>query len=145
MKSSPVFCRRFLMVGAVVMISVALVLALGVIQPVQAEVARGATPEKAVVAFWVNIGLNVVSALVLFSCAVSARGLGWTSKSTLIFVGLVVMLLGFALADAGSAYLSHGPAMHSASIILFICSAADILAGALVIGTAIMFPRKGAA
>ena len=92
MKFSLLFGRRLLSVCAVVMISVALVLALGVIQPVKAEASRGATPDKAVLAFWVNIGFNLLSALTLFSFAIPSKRLSWISKSVLIVVGFVVML-----------------------------------------------------
>jgi len=131
-----------LLVCVVVTVSVALALALGVIQSVKAEVERGATPEKAVLAFWVNIGLNLLAALALFLIALRSRGLSWISRSGLVVVGLVVLLLGLALADAGSAYQSHGLAMQSASMLLIICAVADLLAGVLVFVAAPRFPKK---
>ena len=138
------FYRRVLLVCGVAFVTVALVLALGVMQPVKAEAGRGATPEKAVVAFWVNIALNLISALVIFSIVIPSNDFRWISKSVLIFTGLTVLLLGIALADAGLAYLSHGPAMKFASVVLFICAAADFLVGVLVVAAAVLLPKNTA-
>ena len=142
MKFSRSFFRRLLMVCAAVIVCIAVVLAGGVIQPVKAEVSRGSTPEKAVLAFWVNIGMSLLSALALLVMAMRSNGPGWISKSGLIVVGLIVMFLGFALFDAGSAYRSHGPAMQSASTLLFVCAAVDFLAGALVVAATAFSPKK---
>ena len=95
----------------------------GVIPPVEAEASRGATPERAVQAFWVNIGFTLLSAITLVFIAIRSKGRSWISTSGLIIVGLIVLLLGLALADAASAYQKHGQLMESASVILFICAA----------------------
>jgi hypothetical protein len=142
MESRLIFSRRLLLVCVAVTVSVALALALGVIPPVKAEVERGATPEMVVLAFWVNIGLNLLAALALFLIASRSTGLRWISRSGLVVVGLGVLLLGFALADAGSAYQSHGAPMQSASRLLIICAVADLLAGVLVFLAALRFPKK---
>lgn len=143
MKFSRSFYRSTLFVSAAVVVFVALILAIGVIQPVNAEVLRGATSEKAVLAFWVIVGLNLLLALTLFLVAMRSNELSWISKFGLVVLGLVVLLFGFGLADAASAYRSHGPAMQSASIFLFICAAADFLVGGLAIAAAVLFPKKG--
>lgn len=134
--------RRVLLVCAVAIVSVALVLAFGVIRPVKAEAYRGATPEQAVLAFWVNIGFNLLSASALFVIALPSRRLSWISRFVVVIVGLMVMFLGIALADAGTAYQSHGPAMRIASILLLCCAAADFLAGIAVTAAAILLPKE---
>jgi hypothetical protein len=142
MKANLSFSRRILLICAVVFVIVALVLALGVIQPVKAEASLGATPERAVLAFWVNISLNLLSALTLVLLAFRSKSRSWISTSVLVMVGLIVLFLGLALADAASAYQKHGPSMQSASIILFICAAVDFLGGALVVITTFLRPKK---
>ncbi len=142
MRLSHSSCRRALLVCAVVIVSVGLALALGIIQPVKAEVDRGGTPEKALRAFWVNIGMNLISALAIFSIVMLSSNPGWISKSVLVVAGLMVLFLGIALADAGSAYMSHGPAMKSASVLLFICAAVDFFAGIITVGAAILLPKN---
>ncbi len=142
MKFKLLIYRRMLLVCAVVFVIVALVLALGVIPPVKADTYPGVTPERAVAAFWVNISLNLLSALTLFFIAIRSKGRSWISTSVLVIAGLIVLLLGLALADAASAYQKHGPSMQFASILLFICAAADFLGGALVVTTAFLRPKK---
>jgi len=65
MKLDPLLFRRMLLVCAVLFVIVALVVALGVIPPVQADTSPGAAPERAVPAFWVNIGLQLLAAATL--------------------------------------------------------------------------------
>ena len=135
-------CRRILLVCSVVFVIVAIVLISGVIPSVKADNFPGATPEKAVSAFWVNVGLNLLLAVTILFIAVKSKERQWISKSGLIITGIIILLLGLALLDAASAYLKHGPSMQSASILLFICSASDLLAGIMLIITSIICPRK---
>ncbi len=142
MKVSLLSCRRMLLVCAVLFVAVALVVALGVIGPVQADTSPGAAPERAVPAFWVNIGLQLLAAATLVSTAIWSKGRSWISTPVLVVLGLVVLLLGFALTDAAFAFQSHDPSMQTVSILLFFCAAADFLAGALVVTTAFLRPKK---
>jgi hypothetical protein len=139
--SFPVY-RRLLFVYVAVIVVVALVIALGVIGPVKEDVYRNATPEIAVKAFWFNIGFNLFMAAVLVLIAIPAKGRSGISTAAHIVVGFIVTILGLILIDAASAYRVHGPAMQTASILLFICAAADILVGVLVFITAFLQPRK---
>ena len=142
MKVNVLFYRRMLLVCAVLFVTVALVVALGVIPPVKSDTYPGVTPEKAAAAFWVNISINLLSAFSIFFIAIRSKERSWKSTSVLVIVGIIVLLLGLALADAASAYQKHGPSMESASILLFICAAADFLAGVTVITTAFLRPKK---
>ena len=142
MKASLLLYRRMLLVCVVVLFIVALVVALGVIPPLKSDTYPGVTPEKAAAAFWVNIGLNLLSAFSLFFIAIRSKGRSWKSTSVLVIAGVIVLLLGLALADAASAYQKHGPSMQYASIFLFICAAADFLAGVTVITAAFLRPKK---
>ena len=142
MKSNLLFYRRLLVICGVVLVIAALVLALGVIQPIKADVSRGATQERAVVAFWVNIIVNLLSAAVLFSIAKRSKGRSWISTSILVLAGFIVLILGLALADAASAYQNHDPAMQTASILLLICAAADFIAGIMIATTALLITRR---
>ena len=139
--SFPVY-RRILFIYSAIVVMVALVLVLGVIGPVKSEAAAGATPERAVHAFRVNIGFNLLSAITLGLLATRLKGRSWISTSVHIITGLVIMFLGFALADAASAYLKHGPEMQSAAVLLFLCAAADFPTGILVGATAFLQPEK---
>lgn len=142
MKANVLFYRRILLVCSVLFVIVALVVALGVIPPVKADTYPGVNHEKVAAAFWVNISLNLLSAFSLFFIASRSKERSWKSTSVLIITGLLVLILGLALADAASAYQKHGPSMQSASILLFICAAVDFLAGVTVITTAFLRTKK---
>jgi len=142
MKVSLLFCRRMLLVCAVLFVTVALAVALGVIQPVKADTSPGATPERAVPAFWVNVGLNLLAAVTLVFIAIWSKGRSRISTSVLVVLGFVALLFAYALTDAALAYQSSGPSMQAVSILLFFCSAADFLAGALAVTTAFLLPKQ---
>jgi hypothetical protein len=142
MKVSHLFYRRMLLVCALLCFAVAAILILGVIQPVKDEVLRGGTPERALQAFWVNIILNLLTSVTLLAIAFWSKGGSWFSTSVLVVVGLVALFLGLALTDAGTAYRSHGPEMQTASVILLFCSAADVLAGIMVVTAVFLRPKR---
>jgi hypothetical protein len=142
MKLSLFAYRRMVFLDVIILVAVVLVLAVGVIGPVKDEVARGGTPQMALNAFWINIGLSLLAAVVLFVIAMRSKGRSWVTTTGHIVATIVVLLLGLALADAASAYKSHGPEMQTATIILFICAAADLLAGLHVFITAFLQPKK---
>ncbi len=136
------FCRSFLLICAALLVAVALVLAAGVIPPVKAATFPGATPESAVPAFWVNVVLSLLTATVLGFIAIRTKGRSRISTTGLVLLAFLVLLLAFALVDAAFAYNSEGPTMQTAAILLFICSAADLLAAVLVITTVFVLPKR---
>ena len=142
MKISPTFSRRTLLITVVLLIVVALVVAVAVIPQIKAEVLRGGTPQMAYYAFWVNIIFTVFVAIVIWFIAIRTKGRGFLPLSFLGLMILILLVLGWALSDAAGAYITHSPAMHTASIILFVCSGIDFLVVLLVIIAALFFPKK---
>lgn len=140
MKLSPLAFRRVLFSYIAVFVVVALVLALGVIEPIKVEAAFGATREIAVKAFYVITGLNVLSAVILFFIATRFKGQDW--GAIFIIGGIIMILLGIMLADAASAYQSHSPAMQDASVLIYFCAAVDFLTGVLLFITAFVRPKN---
>jgi cell division protein FtsW (lipid II flippase) len=143
MKINDLFYRRVLLVCAVLFVIVGLVVALGVIPPVKADTYPGVKHDIAAAAFWINIGLNLLSAFFLFFISFRAKERNWKSTSVLIITGLLVLILGLAFVDAASAYQKHGPLMQLASKFLLICAAVDLLCGIAVITTALLRPKTG--
>ena len=141
MKINELYYRRVLLVCAVLFIIVGLVVALGVIPPVKADTYPGVKHDKVAIAFWINIGLNFLSAFILLFISLRSTKRNWKSTSVLMITGLLVFILGLVLADAASAYQNHGLSMQTASILLFICAAVDFLSGLTVIITALLRPK----
>ncbi len=140
MASSPVPWRLMLTVCVVLVVVVAVVLAGGVIPPVRDSAAPGISPEDAVPAFWMAVGLHLLAALVLVLIATLSKSRNRISTSGLVVTGIAVLLLGFVLSDAALAFREAGDSMQAVTTLLFVCVAADVSAGALAITTAILRP-----
>jgi hypothetical protein len=133
--------RIFLLACSALLALAALVVALFVIPLVKVDPSPGATPQAAVPAFWVSIGLSLLAAAILVSIAMRTRRRRRLLTAGLIFLAMLVFLLAFALSDAAFAYQGEGPAMRTAATLLFACTAADLLGMLLVIATIFLFPR----
>lgn len=136
------FCRRSLLTCAALLVAAALVMVAGVIPPVKADTFPGSTPEAAVPAFWVNVAISLLTATVLGFIATRTNGRSCLLTAVLILLAFLILFLAVALTDAAFAYNSHGPAMHTATILLCVCIAADLLAAVLVILTAFILPKR---
>ncbi|MBU1637639.1 hypothetical protein KKC97_08250 [bacterium] len=142
MSVSNTFSRRTLLTCAALLIVVASIVAVAVIPQVKAEYLRGGTPMAAVYAFWVNVLLSVIVAYVLWFTAVRVKSRRFLSSFVLGLMSFLILLLGWSLSDAGSAYLSHGPEMQTAAIILIAGAIVYLIVLILVIIAAIRFPKQ---
>jgi len=142
MKANVMFFRRLLLVCSALLVIAALIVALGVIPRINADTDPSIDHAKVTAAFWVNIGLALLSAISLFIIFIRASERSWKSTSVLIIAGLIAVLLGLALADAASAYRNDSHPLHAASIFLFICAVVDFLAGVVIIASAFLRPKK---
>jgi hypothetical protein len=118
------------------------VLTIGVIPPVKADTFRLAVPGRAAAAFWINVALSLVCAALLVLTAAPADKRSRASAVALGFLAAFVLLLAIALFDAGMAFVGHGPALRAATVLLFLCAAADLIAGVLVAASVLLFPRR---
>jgi len=139
MKYGTVQNRRALAGSVALVIVVASVVAVGVIPPVREANVPDITPQSAVSAFWVSVGLHLLAALVLALAAARSRGRSWASTFGLAVTGLLVLFLGFALSDAALAFRAAG--MRSVTMLLLLCVGADAVAGTLIIATAFLRPK----
>ncbi len=133
--------RWFTRIG-VVASCLAIILIAGVIPPVKADTYQFATPDRAVPAFWVIVVFNLLAAVVLGSNAIRATV---RSRRLLLNFGMlafIVLLFALGLTDAACALRGHGPDMQTASALLFLCVAADVLAALLTFATAFLLPKQ---
>jgi hypothetical protein len=142
MNISYISSRRIILACAVLLVSVIGLISLRVIPAVESDSYPGANPERAVPAFWMNVGLCFITAIIVTFIAITSKGRSRITTISLILVGVVVLLLGLALVDAASAFRSHGPSMQSVSIALFICAAVDIFVGVTIGVMAILRPKR---
>lgn len=131
--------RRRLLLGisVVLVVAVALVVTIGVVPPVRAGDVPNMTPERAVPAFWVAVGLHLLVALVLTLVLALSKRCSAVSTSVLVINTVVILLVAFALGDAAKASLEIGAPMQVVTALLLGCVAADAFAGALVVTSAL--------
>jgi hypothetical protein len=135
-------CRRSLVSCATLLVAVALILAGGVIPLVKIDPFPGAAPERANPVFWAIAALNLLAAAVLVLVAVRTTGRSQLSTAGAGAVAFFAVVSGLLLAGPAGGFLAHGPAMHTASILLFLCVAADLIAAVLTATTAFRMPTR---
>ena len=140
--TSPRQSRYLLAACAALAVVVAVVVAVGVIPEVRVADVPNVSPETAVPAFWVSVGLHLLAALVLGLTATLSKGRSRISTSILVVTGIALLFLGFALSDAALAFREAGPSMRAVTTLLWLCVAADVLAGTLTIATAVLRPAR---
>jgi quinol-cytochrome oxidoreductase complex cytochrome b subunit len=142
MKISLKFYRSSLLIVAALLVAVAVLIAVGIIPPVKNDTFPRATPERAVPAFFVNVVYNLVVAVVLGVIGFRTTGRSRWSTIVLWSVGLLTLLFAYALNDAAFAYRGHGPALHTATILLHFCSVADLVAALVALIAALFLPKQ---
>ena len=142
MSVSLVVSKRVFLVIASLMIIIALVVAIFIIPDVKMEVLRGGTPEKVITAFWVNILFNILAALTLIFITLKSQERNWITTSILLLVALVILILGWALNDAGVAYSNNGPEMATASTMLILCGTIELILFILVLVFTFLRPKQ---
>jgi len=135
------FCRRSLLTCAALLVAVALVVAAGVVPPVKADTFLLATPQRAVPVFWWIVALDLLAATLLVFIAIRATDRRGLSTTVLGLLAFLAFLLACGLTGPAFGYREHGPAMQTACILLFFCSAAEFLAAMLLSTTAFLFPE----
>ena len=135
--------RRMLYVGTGLIFVVALMLASIVIPSARVDTTPGATPDSAIPAMWVLVIIHLLFVAALMKVIFDNQRKGIRiPKGLLVGAGVVLLLLGLVLSDGASAYLKHGPGMHTASISMFVCIGCDFLAAVTAFLAAFFKPGK---
>ena len=135
------FPRLVLLVCCMLLAAAAVGVAVGVIPAMWSDPFPGATPGKAVPVFWGVVVVHILAAadlLFFFLRSAIHRGRSSAICSTL---APIAILLALSLAGPACGFWVHGPAMRAADNLLFGCAAADLLAGALLVISALRFPQ----
>ena len=135
--------KRILLICAATIVLADVLLAFIVIPAVKTDSYPRANPDVAVPAFWANVGLSFLLSVVCANIAFFSKGRSRATTTGLVLCGIVILLLGLLLIDAGAAFRSHGASMHSTSVIIYVCAALLSLSGLLLGITAFLRPRRG--
>lgn len=149
MSTSPVAARRFsrrrvIITAAAVAVIVSALIVAGLVVPAAGSVnGPDVDPGNAVPALRVAATVHLVLAAALsLVAAFSARRRAWSTAALTVF-GLVLLFLGFALADAVVALANAGADGRTVALTLAGAVALDVSAGIASIAAAFLRPRSG--
>ena len=135
--------KRVLLICVTTIVIADVLLAFIVIPAVKNDSYPGVRPEVVVPAFWANAGGSFLLSVVCATIALFSKGRSKATTTSLVICGIVILLLGLLLIDAGSAFRSHGSSMQTASTIMYVCAALLCVSGLLLGMTAFLRPRRG--
>jgi len=113
-----------------------------VIPHVIQDIIPGASPEKAVLAFWTLIAIHLIIMTVLIGIIMVSRRGGRLRKTWFIIPGIILILISMLLLDAAGSCLEQQPDMISVPIVLFSCAICDMMAGIITIMLPTRIPEK---
>ncbi len=132
--------ERLLYIATALVILVTLSIITWVIPHVLSDTTPGASPDRAVPAFWVITALHLlILGLLTGSILVSRRGRR-LRKIFLVIPGIILFVMSMLMLDAAEAYLGHQPGMFSTATILFFGAFSDMMAGVIMIMLPTRFP-----
>ncbi|HXY19367.1 MAG TPA: hypothetical protein VEH83_05170 [Gemmatimonadales bacterium] len=124
---------RLLVLGAILLLVSAAVMAVAVIPPVRIDTFPLATPQAAARALWGNALLNVSAAAAALAALQVNAAQASLRRLLPVVAGVVGVLLGLLLIQAAAALSPHGPALHGAVVALRVCVGCGILGGGSLI------------
>jgi hypothetical protein len=93
--------------------------------------------DTAAPSFWANVIANGIAVVVFYAAYALCERRARVTQSLLWIGGTLALVLAFFLFDAGRAFTLHGPAMQNVTAMLYVCAAAEAIAGALALTIAI--------
>jgi cell division protein FtsW (lipid II flippase) len=134
--------RYAVLLSAILLLLISLIIVFFVIPPVQNDTFPKATPEKAVIAFWITAAIHFLIALVLIF--IFLRPWSSNKRRSVIFtiLGIISFLIAFALFDAANAFKGHGPELSTATTLLFICTLFGSIVGISQIVVAVLLRKR---
>ncbi|MFY9923900.1 MAG: hypothetical protein WAK51_05410 [Opitutaceae bacterium] len=137
-------CRRLLQIGAVILVVAAVMIPVGVIPPLMAELeyATGFKARQVAAILGSAAGLNLVAAAMLLFVSMHPEVRQNYSSGYLVIPAVLVLLLAFLYAFA-SGIRSQNPALVSASVVLTICAVSDLATTALITAASVVAERVG--
>jgi len=137
-------CRRCLLAGVALLLAASLLVAVGVIPPLSADLAY-ATGFRAHGVAWTlgaTAAFNLLIAGALAYVALSPRAADRFSRAFFAIPAVSALLLTLLFAFA-SGIRSQNPALWTASVVLLVCAVCDLAATALVTAASLMADRIG--
>jgi hypothetical protein len=133
-------CRRYLLVGFILLSAVALMILLGVVPSVFADTKGGFSGSEGVF-LAVTVGFDLLAAALLAFAVWRSREPEHSSKGILGTTAFLALLLGLIYCGMGVLVSGHGPALRIASVLLILCALLGLVTTALMIVTSVVVDR----
>lgn len=136
----PMWPRRLPLLGAVLTLVAAAIVAFAVIPPVRTDTFPLAAPDRAAMAFWGTALISLLVAAVALGASRFGASRDRLRRLMVGIAGAVALLTGVLLIDAARAFSRHGPDMRGVVVALWVC-VGFYLAGGLMIAAAALVRR----
>ncbi len=141
---SPGFCKRALTGCAVLLASVAALVAGCIVPAMSGQSQAGTAGSEATDAFWAVAASALVAAVLLWVLASRFRTRTALTMGVLGVITVVVLLLALLLNDAAMAYWGLDVSLHGAALAAFAAAAVCLVVATTVLSTAFLLPgRRG--
>ena len=136
-------CRRYLLVGFILSVAIALLIPIGVIPSVLADTDPGINAGPVGGFFGITVLFDLKAALVLGNALWRPRERDPSSKGTLGTTAFLALWLGLAYGAFGIGILvgEFGPGLRIASAVLVLCAVCGLITTALMIVTSVIVDR----
>jgi len=136
-------CRRNLLAGFILLVTIALLIPIGVIPSVLADTSSRINAGPCGIFFGITVLFDLFAALVLGNALWRPRERDPSSKGTLGTTAFMALWLGLAYGAFGSGMLvgNLGPGLRIASVVLVLCAVLGLITTALMIATSVIVDR----
>jgi hypothetical protein len=134
-------CRRYLLVGFILLLAVALVIPIGVIPSAVTDTTPGLNTGALGVLLGVTVVFDLLAAALLAFAVWRSCDPGHSSKAILAPTAFLALLLGLIYCGLGVLASGHGPALRIASVLLILCATLGGITTLLMIVTSVIVDR----
>jgi hypothetical protein len=136
-------CRRYLLVGFILSVAIALLIPIGVIPSVLADTDPGINAGPCGKFFGITVVFDLLAVAILASALWRPRERDPSSKGTLGTTAFLALWLGLAYGAFGIGILvgEFGPGLRIASAVLVLCAVCGLITTALMIVTSVIVDR----
>ncbi len=133
--------RRYLQVGFILLVAVAVVIPIGVIPSVVADIAHHSHAHTNGKFLGITVVFDLLAVAILASALWRPRERDPSSKGTLGITAFLALWLGLSYCGMGVLFSGYGPALRVASVLLFLCAVLGLITTALMTVTSVIVDR----
>ncbi len=134
-------CRNNLLAGFILLVAIALVVPIGVIPSVVADIAHHSHAHTNGMFLGITVVFDLLAVAILASALWRPRERDPSSKGTLGTTAFLALWLGLSYCGMGVLFSGYGPALRVASVLLFLCAVCGLITTALMTVASVIVDR----